>query len=226
MTEHPAYGVPRLAMHLNVSENKISRIKNINKLVVARIKSKRWFKPKDFKQAETKYPNLLENLVLTKVNQAYASDFTYIKHKGKFLYLATVIDIYSREIKGFSLGSKHNTNLVKSALCDALSKSTVLPDILHSDQGSEYRSESYTRFTEAQGIKISMSKKSSPWQNGFQESFYGSFKTDLGDPNRFNCLGELQEAIYKTIYYYNNHRIHTALKTSPVQFAKHCLANC
>ena len=122
---------------------------------------------------------MLENLVLTKVDQAYASDFTYIKYKGKFLYLATVIDIYSREIKGFSLGFKHNTNLVKSVLCDALSKSSSAPDILHSDQGSEYRSEYYTKFAEAQGIKILMSKKSSPWQNGFQESFYGSFKTDL-----------------------------------------------
>ena len=63
-----------------------------------------------------------------------------------------------------------------------------------------------------------MSKKGAPWENGFQESFYSGFKLDLGEPNRFNNLGELVEAIYQTIHYYNNSRIHTKLKSSPHQF--------
>jgi transposase InsO family protein len=63
-----------------------------------------------------------------------------------------------------------------------------------------------------------MSAKSSPWQNGYQESFYNGFKLDLGDPNRFNSLGELIEAINQTFRYYNQERIHTALRTSPSKY--------
>ncbi len=63
-----------------------------------------------------------------------------------------------------------------------------------------------------------MSAKASPWQNGFQESFYGSFKEELGNVKEFENLGELVEAIHQTINYYNKKRIHTALKTSPTKF--------
>ena len=65
-----------------------------------------------------------------------------------------------------------------------------------------------------------MSQKGCPWENGYQESFYDKFKVDLGDPNRFNHLGELVWAIYKTIYDYNNTRIQTTLKMPPAEFAK------
>ena len=67
-------------------------------------------------------------------------------------------------------------------------------------------------------MQISMSEKGSPWQNGYQESFYDKFKIDLGDPNRFKTLGELVYEIYRTIYIYNNERIHSKLKMSPAQF--------
>ncbi len=65
-----------------------------------------------------------------------------------------------------------------------------------------------------------MSSKGSPWENGYQESFYSHFKVDLGDPNRFDSLGELVWGVYKSIYDYNNTRIHTALKMPPAIFAK------
>ena len=65
-----------------------------------------------------------------------------------------------------------------------------------------------------------MSKKGSPWQNGCQESFYGNFKVDIGDVNRFKTLGELVIELYRSIYYYNNERIHTSLKMSPKKFAR------
>lgn len=63
-----------------------------------------------------------------------------------------------------------------------------------------------------------MSKKASPWENGFQESFYSEFKVDLGDPNMFEGLGQLVEIIHQTMYYYNNQRTHTSLKMCPVDF--------
>ncbi|OIO45993.1 MAG: hypothetical protein AUJ28_03255 [Parcubacteria group bacterium CG1_02_37_51] len=94
------------------------------------------------------------------------------------------------------------------------------PQILHSDQGSEYTGKIYTVFAESLGIRLSMSKKGSPWENGYQESFYSQFEVDLGDLNRFKTLGELAVAVYQQIYYYNNQRIHTKLKMPPALFVE------
>jgi putative transposase len=93
------------------------------------------------------------------------------------------------------------------------------PLIFHSDNGSEYNSEVFKEALSTLGILISRSKPGCPWENGYQESFYSQFKVDLGDPSRFRNVGELVYEIYQTIYKYNNSRIHSALKMSPVQFA-------
>lgn len=83
----------------------------------------------------------------------------------------------------------------------------------------EYTSKEYTGFLESLGVQISMSRKASPWENGYQESFYNNFKTDLGlEFDRFQTLGEFVAAIHATINYYNTTRIHTALKMSPEQY--------
>ena len=95
--------------------------------------------------------------------------------------------------------------------------------IIHSDQGSEYLSKDYIFLADTLGIRQSMSQKGSPWENGYQESFYSQFKVDLGDPNRFNTLGELVYEIYRTIWRYNNERIHTALRMAPIQFSNQFL---
>jgi transposase InsO family protein len=76
-----------------------------------------------------------------------------------------------------------------------------------------------TDYLENKGIKISVSDKSSPWQNSYQESFFGRFKDEFGDFNRFDNIGELIEEIYSQIYYYNYKRIHTSLKTTPVSYS-------
>ncbi|SRR5258708_18775820 len=91
---------------------------------------------------------------------------------------------------------------------------------LHSDQGSEYTSDQYKTYVKSKGITISFADKASPWQNGFQESFYGKFKVDLGYMEQFESLGALIAGIYQTIYYYNNKRRHTSLSMSPVQFKR------
>jgi len=118
---------------------------------------------------------------------------------------------------------------VIDALDDALEKRSA-PHYLHSDQGSEYTSYTYldklnTSYTyldklKEKGVKASFSSKSSPWQNGYQESFYSEFKKDLGHPSRFETIGEFMEAIYLQLHYYNNRRIHTALKMPPALYAR------
>jgi len=114
--------------------------------------------------------------------------------------------------------TSHSIQLIMNTLINAVTHRT-LPEILHSDQGSEYTSKDYQTMLKQLDIKISMSKRASPWENGYQESFYNQCKVDLGDLNRFETLGEVAAAIYLHIHYYNTSRIHTALRMAPRQYA-------
>ena len=107
---------------------------------------------------------------------------------SKFVYLATVLDAYTREIIGWNFGVRHNSQLVTEALRVALSRRSKPPEIFHSDQGSEYRSKDLNEILIAQNIQASMSAKSSPWQNGKQESFYQKFKLELGHPTIYETI--------------------------------------
>lgn len=129
------------------------------------------------------------------------------------------MDLYTREIVGWDISGRHTRELAANALMDAVTDTNLVPKVLHSDQGVEFNSQGYTNLAKSLGIQISMSRKQSPWENGYQESFFSNFKTDLRlEFDRFNTVGELIEAIHQTINYYNKERIHTTLKMSPVQF--------
>jgi putative transposase len=104
------------------------------------------------------------------------------------------------------------------ALLDALSKHNA-PTILHSDQGSEYLSYKHKLLCERMEIRLSVSAKGSPWQNGFMERWFGNFKQELPTTKYLKGLAQLHEAIAMQIHYYNTKRIHTALKMSPVAYA-------
>lgn len=217
LDQNPCYGTERISIAMSVSENKVRRIKQ--KFNLYPVQSKR--KPKkrrDAQQAEALHPNLVKDLVVLTPRTVYASDFTYIKFGSKFVYLATVLDLHTREIVDWSIGSRHTASLVRRALVDAITRTGSTPKIIHSDQDSEYKSKLYTDFVKTSDIKISMSSKSSPWQNGFQESYYCGFKEDLGSISNVTDLGVLIEKIHQTINYYNKTRIHTALKMSPNSF--------
>ena len=179
----------------------------------------RWRKRRDERRPEATFPNLIKGRFSIVPNLFWVSDFTYLKYHNQYLYLATLMDLYTREIVGWYLTDRHTSDLVIEAFLDAFQNTGLLPELVHSDQGSEYTSKKYTDLVEKLGVKVSMSKKSSPWENGYQESFFNNFKTDLGlEFDRFNTLGEFVEGIYQTINYYNNTRIHTILKMSPNKF--------
>lgn len=215
--DHPSYGHKRLATALGLNRKHILRV--MKKFNIRPYRRHR----KSFKRTNTSvydtYPNLLITTILTRINQIWVTDFTYLWYRNRFIYVATVIDIYNREVVGVSVLTNHSSALVVQAMISAL-MNHPRPDIIHSDQGSEYTGGVYTDFCSSSGISVSMSEKGSPWQNGYQESFYDKFKVDLGDPNRFETLGELVYEIYHTIHIYNTTRIHTALKMSPREFAK------
>jgi len=219
LTSHPAYGHKRIAWELKLNRKRILRVMKKFGIKPYKRRSKKPFKKDDFGKPEAEYENLIKDIDPKKLkqNEIWVSDFTYIRYKGRFLYLATIMDLWDREIVGINISRFHNKELVLGAFEVALTKFGK-PKILHSDQGTEYDSLEYLAFVEKLGIKVSMSAKASPWQNGYQESFYSNFKLELGDTNRFENVGELIEEIYKQIAYYNNQRMHTKLKMSPVQY--------
>ena len=195
MVDHKDYGHKRIAIELKMGHNRIRRVMKKYKLKPYRRHHKKWIKKKDIGKPPTGIPNLveplLENKLLVKPNQVWCTDFTYIRFQGKFIYLATILDLYTREIVGVNIMRFHNRFLVVGAVEDAL-KVYEPPEIVHSDQGSEYDSNDFIVFVKIIGAKISMSEKGSPWQNGHQESFFGHFKLEAGDLNRFESLGELK----------------------------------
>lgn len=217
--EHPAYGHRRIAMELSRNKKQILRV--MNKFSIRPLKSrlKKPNKREDSGRKPMPYKNWLDSICPIKPNIFWACDFTYMRFSGTFRYLATIIDVFTREIVGFSIGVFHNKELVIEALNDALSKHPP-PKYLHSDQGSEYASWLHLKILKDYGIKPSMSPKGKPWKNGFQESFYSNFKLELGKTNSFESYGELIEAVYRQIHYYNHKRIHTALKMPPAKYAK------
>ena len=218
MSKHKSYGHKRIAMELSMNKKKVRRIMKKFNLKPYRRRTKRFTKPDDIGKAPTIYENLIKEIIPDKPNFIWVADFTYIPFQGKFVYLATIMDLFTREIIGFAVSLAHDHFMCLDALKMAFTKTKSKPIYHHDDQGSEYNSEDYLQKLIDDEIFISMSKKASPWENGFQESFYSGFKLDLGRPDQFETLGELIEAIYLQINYYNTARIHTSLKTNPVKF--------
>lgn len=215
LREHPSYGSPRIALALNCNHKPIERVMKIFGIKAYRRRSRRWEKTKSIKVI---YPNLLLTSYPQYENHIWVSDFTYIRFKEKFVYLATVLDLFTRKVIGVSVYTTQSVQLTISAFMNAL-HSNQRPTIFHSDNGKQYDAEAVIEALETVGTQISRSAPGCPWENGYQESFYSQFKVDLGDPERFKNLGELVYEIYHHIYIYNTKRIHTSLKMSPVQFA-------
>lgn len=218
MSEHAAYGSRRVALALGISRAKAQRLMQRFGLVPRIRRGFKLVKLDDLGRPETRIPNILKTLCPIRPNIVWAGDFTYFWFQDRFWYLATVIDVYTREIVGWHIANHHTTALVIEAFKDAVRRTKGIPQHFHSDQGSEYVAGAYESLLESHGTKPSQSRKSSPWQNGIQESFYSQFKLELGDTRRFDHVGELIEAIHQQIAYYNTRRIHSAIKMPPTAF--------
>ena len=212
--KHPAYGHKRIALHLQRGKSQIRRVMKLFGLAPLLTRKHGW---RGSNEPVPVRPNLTLGLTPVRSGHIWASDFTYLYFAGRWYYLATVLDLYTRRILGWHIGKRHTASLVHLAVCDALSRSAP-PEFFHADQGSQYTAAETVRLVEATGAQFSWSAKASPWQNGYQESLYQNFKLELGDLSRFGHEGELFEAVAKQIYYYNFERIHTALKMPPMQF--------
>lgn len=215
---NPAYGHKRIAIELKANHKKIGRVMKLFGLKPRRRHIHPPPKTADQDKEPTGYPNLIKYLCPIRPNVVWVADFSYFSFHGSWYYLATVMDLFTREILGFALSKWHNKELVLAALAEATKRELYYPLYHHSDQGSEYDSTEYLNKLKTNTVAISMSAKGCPWENGYQESFYDKFKVDLGRTDRFDSLGELVEAMQLTIYYYNERRIHSSLKMQPRRF--------
>ena len=214
----PYYGHRRLSYYLKVQRKKVLRVVQVYALY-GRTRKRKFCKPVDRNFAHMWVANKKKELEIESLHQVWSSDFTHLCYKWKEIFLATVLDEYSKQIVGHTLWFHHGKELVIAALKTAVSKTSTTPNILHSDQWSEYRSYEYFEVLKRYNIGASMSRKSSPWENSSQESFYGKLKFEMWNLNRFSSVEEVIEAIHLWIFYYNTHRIHTTLKMSPKDFA-------
>lgn len=217
---HPAYGHRRLIMELKINHKKILRIMHKFNLKSPRLWYQKKFTAQSNPAYQTEYTNLLENinLSLSAIGDIWSSDLTYIKLQGRLIYLAIIQDVVSKEVVGFNLSTKHDSDLVLKTLKEAVLNAGKLPKIFHSDRGREYLSQDCIGYLENNGSRISVSDPGSPWQNGWSESFFSRFKGESGDFNRFEDLGKFIEYVFGYLNYYNALRIHTKIKMSPYQF--------
>ena len=217
--EFPTYGYRRMRHELNrrnvsIGDKKVRKIMKQENLVCRRKKA---FKPvtTDSNHSFRIYPNLTKNLNVTRLNQLWVSDITYIRLPHGFAYLATIIDVFSRKCIGWALSKEIDTVLTITALDMAINarwNMGLLDLIHHSDQGIQYASDSYIEMLNQFGIKISMSKKGNPYDNAFAESFNKTLKVEEVYINEY----ETYEEAYKNIKHfielvYNKKRIHSGI---------------
>ena len=158
--------------------------------------------------------NLLDrDFTATAVNKKWAADITYIPTEQGWLYLAAVMDLYSRRIIGWAMSEHIDSALVMSALQMAISQRKPQTGLLHhSDRGSQYASDDFQDLLEDNGIVCSMSRKGDCWDNACMESFFGSLKTEWVRDKRYSSFTEAKKDIFKYVeIFYNRRRRHASL---------------
>ena len=220
----PAYGYRRITAELQrrgfeVNHKHVLRLMREDNLLCLRQRS--FVVTTDSRHTLPVYPNLARDITPQAVNQLWVADITYIRLLSEFVYLAVVLDAYSRKVIGWGLGRTLEAELAVSALRMALVQRQPAAGLVHhSDQGVQYASHSYTDLLNAHGIGISMSRKGNPYDNGACESFMKTLKYEELYRNEYRdiddayaCIGEFLERVY------NEQRLHSALGyVPPVEF--------
>lgn len=174
-------------------------------------------------------PNIVNrDFSSSKVDEKYVGDITYIPTKEGWLYLATVIDLYSRKVVGWSMADNMKASLVNDALNMAITRRKPAKGLIwHTDRGSQYASISHRKLIHENGIIQSMSRKGNCWDNAVAESFFHTLKTELIYDEIYETKAQANQSIFEYIeVYYNKQRIHSANNyLSPVEFENAMLLN-
>jgi transposase InsO family protein len=167
------------------------------------------------------YPNLARSMVVSSTNQLWVADITYVRLQQEFIYLAVILDVYSRRVVGWSLSRELNGGAAQQALEMALAERRPAPGLVHhSDRGIQYACGAYVKRLESCGITISMSRPGNPYDNAWAESFMKTLKVEEVDGRHYRnfdhaetCIGTFIEEVY------NRQRLHSALDyCSPMEF--------
>jgi putative transposase len=157
-------------------------------------------------------PNILNRqFSVQEPNRSWVSDITYVPTSEGVLYLAIVIDLYSRKVVGWAMGNNIDTELVLSALKMSLRNRTYETLVVHSDRGSQYNCRAYLQFLEQHRIIASMSRKGNCWDNAVAESFFASLKVEIKPERAWRTRAEARSAIFDYIEtWYNPKRRHSS----------------
>jgi transposase InsO family protein len=218
--EWPSYGRPRITAELRrrgwtVNPKKVYRLMREDNLLCFR--KRKFVVTTDSSHGRKVYPNLAGRMVLTGMDQLWIADITYIRLRDEFVYVAVILDAYSRRVIGWALDRTMEDELTLSALRMALSRRVVEPGLVHhSDRGSQYASGDYTDLLKENGIVISMSRKGNPWDNAACESFMKTLKYEEVHRNEYRDLAEARSAIREFLEkIYNQKRLHSAIGYVP-----------
>jgi putative transposase len=223
----PSYGRPRITEELRrrnwtVNPKRVYRIMREDNLLCVR--RRKFVVTTDSNHTRRVYPNLARSMILTATDQLWRADITYIRLRDEFVFLAVILDAYSRRVIGWELDRTMEDTLTLTALRMALSRRVVQPGLVHhSDRGTQYASGDYTDLLKANGITISMSRKGNPWDNAACESFMKTLKYEEVHRNEYRGLAEARASIREFLEkVYNQKRLHSALGyLPPTEFEAH-----
>jgi len=224
--ENRFYGCRRVAAELRrqgvvVNHKRVLRVMREDNLLSLR--KRRFVVTTDSRHYRPIYPNLVREREITAPNQVWVADITYIHLREEFIFLAVILDAFSRRVVGWELGESLQTSLVLQALNRALADRSVPPGIIHhSDQGIQYASADLVDRLLELGFQISMSRKASPWENGYAESFIKTLKAEEVSLRQYQNLEQARRSIGHFLEaVYNQRRLHSALGyLPPAQFER------
>ena len=217
--DYPYYGYRRITAELKrqgfkVNHKRVLRLMRDKNLLCRAVRS---FKATtDSSHGLKKYPNLIYDLVPCRIDQLWHADITYIRIATSFVYLAALVDGFSRKVIGYGLGKTLSADLAVAALTDAISKRHTSNLIHHSDQGIQYCSYEYVNILKDYGIAISMSAKANPYDNAKIESFFRTLKVEEVYMFEYETYKDVLERIpYFIEEVYNRKRLHSSLGYMP-----------